>query len=206
MANLISSEGLMADLTFDERLFLWLNFDGGAVMDAVMETVSGTAMWIPLYAFILYAVWRRYGWRSVLTFLLCLVLAMGVADMLCGIFKHTGMLKSVWADFPARHRPMFHSAVRDLAHVPSYAHGPYGTVSSHAATVVAMAVMSAAAVGRRWYAWFIAAVVLLICYSRIYLACHFPQDLALGAVVGAISGVAIYFLWKKLDAVVEKLR
>lgn len=194
------------DLTLNERLFVWLNFDGGVAMDIVMETISGTAMWIPLYCFILYAVWRRYGWRGVLTFALCLVLAMGVADMLCGIFKHSGLLKNLWADFPARHRPMFHSAVRDLAHVPSYAHGPYGTVSAHAATVAAMALMSALAIGRRWYTWFIVAVTLLICYSRIYLACHFPLDLALGVAVGVVSGGGMYILWKKLAAVVEKLR
>ncbi|MBQ5752897.1 MAG: phosphatase PAP2 family protein [Alistipes sp.] len=194
------------DLTLNERLFVWLNFDGGVAMDIVMETISGAAMWIPLYCFILYAVWHRYGWRGVLTFALCLVLAMGVADMLCGIFKHSGLLKNLWADFPARHRPMFHSAVRDLAHVPSYAHGPYGTVSAHAATVAAMALMSALAIGRRWYTWFIVAVTLLICYSRIYLACHFPLDLALGVAVGVVSGGGMYILWKKLAAVVEKLR
>ncbi len=194
------------DLTLNERLFVWLNFDGGVAMDIVMETISGAAMWIPLYCFILYVVWHRYGWRGVLTFALCLVLAMGVADMLCGIFKHSGLLKNLWADFPARHRPMFHSAVRDLAHVPSYAHGPYGTVSAHAATVAAMALMSALAIGRRWYTWFIVAVTLLICYSRIYLACHFPLDLALGVAVGVVSGGGMYILWKKLAAVVEKLR
>lgn len=193
-------------LTLNEQLFVWLNFDGGAAMDAVMGAISGATMWIPLYLFIIYAVWRRYGWRGALTFVICLVLAMGVADMLCGIFKHTGLLKDLWADFPARHRPMFHSAVRDVAHVPSYAHGPYGTVSSHAATVAAMALMSALAIGRRWYGWFIVAVTLLICYSRIYLACHFPSDLALGVAVGAISGGGIYILWKKLNAAVEKLR
>ncbi len=189
----------MNELNIDERLFLWLNFDGGAVLDSIMSAISGVVMWLPLYLFIAWAVLRKYGWKSLIAFLVCLALAMGFADMLCGIFKHTGLLKSVWADFPARHRPMFDIAVRDLAHVVSYAHGPYGTVSAHAATTAAMAVLSALVLRKRWYSLTIAFIVLLISYSRIYLACHFPQDILLGLAVGLISGGAMYLLWRKLD-------
>lgn len=189
----------MTDFSFDERLFLWLNFDGGAILDSIMSAISGVALWIPLYLYIAWAVLRKYGWKSMLAFLVCLALAMGIADMLCGIFKHTGMLKDLWADFPARNRPMFDVAVRDLAHVVSYAHGPYGTVSAHAATTAAMAILSALVLRKRWYSWTIAFIVLLISYSRIYLACHFPQDIALGLAVGLISGGAMYLLWRKLD-------
>ena len=185
--------------TFDHKLYLWLNFDGGVVMDTLMELVSGWLIWIPLYLAIFWVVLRRFGWRTMLAFIICLALAMGLADMLCGIFKHTGLLKSVWVDFPARHRPMFDIAVRDLAHIVSYAHGPYGTVSAHAATTAAMAVLSALVLRKRWYSLTIAFIVLLISYSRIYLACHFPQDILLGLAVGLISGGAMYLLWRKLD-------
>lgn len=193
----------MNELNFDERLFLLLNFDGGEFLDALMSAISGAVMWIPLYLFIAWMVQRKYGWKSLVAFVVCLVLAMGISDMLCGIFKHTGLLKNLWADFPARHRPMFDVAVRDLAHVVSYRHGPFGTVSAHAATTAAMGVLSALAIGKRWYSWAIALIVLLISYSRIYLACHFPQDIALGLVVGAISGGAMYLLWRKLDFILK---
>ena len=188
--------------TFDHNLFLWLNFDGGKVMDSVMEIISGTLMWIPLYLFIIAWAFYKYGWKSAIAFVVCLILAIGLADMLCGIFKHTGLLKDLWASFPVRHRPMFDSAVRDLAHVPSYAHGPYGTVSAHAATVVALAWVSALMIRRRWYDWLIAVSVVLICYSRIYLACHFPMDLLLGTIVGTVTGVAMYFLWRKISSII----
>ena len=189
--------------TFDHDLFLWLNFDGGKAMDFIMSTVSGTLMWLPLYAFIIYWAFRHKGWKSALVFVLCIALAIGLADVLAGIFKHQGLLKDVWESFPVRHRPMFDSAVRDLAHVPSYAHGPYGTVSAHAATVVALAWVSGLMIRHKWYDWFIAVVVLLICYSRIYLACHFPMDILLGSIVGTITGVAMYYLWRKLDTILK---
>ena len=193
----------MNTLTFDERLFLWLNFDGGAVMDRVMSAISGVWLWIPLYLFILWAVLRKYGWKSMLAFIVCLALAMGLSDMLCGIFKHTGLLKGLLPDFPVRHRPMFDIDVRELAHVVSYRHGPYGTVSAHAATNAAMALLSALAIRRRWYNIAIVAITLVISYSRIYLACHFPQDIVLGLAVGAISGWMMYLLWRKLDILLK---
>ena len=194
---------MMENFSFDERLFLWLNFDGGAVMDRVMSAISGVWLWMPLYLFILWAVLRKYGWKSMLAFIVCLALAMGLSDMLCGIFKHTGLLKGLLPDFPVRHRPMFDINVRELAHVVSYRHGPYGTVSAHAATNAAMALLSALAIRRRWYNIAIIAITLIISYSRIYLACHFPQDIVLGLAVGAISGWLMYLLWRKLDILLK---
>lgn len=193
----------MENFNFDERLFLLLNFDGGAALDSVMSAISGAVMWIPLYLFIAWMILRKYGWKSLIAFIICLALAMGISDMLCGVFKHTGLLKNLWANFPARHRPMFDVAVRDLAHVVSYAHGPFGTVSAHAATTAAMGVLSALVIRQKWYSWAIAFIVLLISYSRIYLACHFPQDIALGLAVGAISGGVMYLLWRKLDFILK---
>ena len=190
--------------TFDHDLFLWLNFDGGAFMDKLMTTISGTWMWIPMYLFIFWLVWRKEGWKGLIAFIICLALAMGLADMLCGIFKHSGLLKHLWESFPVRHRPMFDSAVRDMCHVVSYRHGAYGTVSAHAATTCALAVISSLVIRRKWFAWAMSGVVLLISYSRIYLACHFPMDIVLGLVVGAVTGVAMWLLWRKLTEILRK--
>ena len=91
--------------TFDHDLFLLLNFDGGKAMDFIMETISGTFMWIPLYLFILAFVWYKFGWQRALGFVVCLALAIGFSDIICGIFKHSGPLKHLWESFPVRLRP-----------------------------------------------------------------------------------------------------
>lgn len=189
--------------TFDHPLFLALNFDGGEFMDKVMTAVSGTAMWIPLYLLIFAWIWYKYGWKNCMAFVVCLAVAMGLADMFCGIFKHSGLLKHLWESFPPRPRPMFAEELRGMVHVVSYRHGPYGTVSSHAATVAALAVLSSLAIRKTWFSLTMAAITLLICYSRIYLACHYPVDLALGLAVGAVSGTIMYFLYKKLAEVLK---
>ena len=191
--------------TFDHDLFLWLNFDGGPVMDTIMKTVSGITMWIPLYLLIIYLVWRKLGWQRTLGFILCLALAIGFSDIICGIFKHTGPLKNLWPSLPGRPRPMCTEELKGLIHtLQNPTKVVYGTVSAHAATTVALACMSALAIGKKWYNWVIAISVVLICYSRIYLAKHFPMDILFGAIVGTILGLSIFFLWKKFDKVIEK--
>lgn len=172
--------------TWDYPLFEMLNFDGGATLDSLMSAISGIVMWIPLYLLILYMVWRRWSWRGVVALILAIALALGLADLLAGIFKHSGPLKGLWPDFPARLRPMFSEGLSDV-NIPSTNHGRYGTVSAHAATIVSLSIISAYAIHRRWFSWLIAMVAIAICYSRIYLACHFPQDILLGAALGVVT-------------------
>lgn len=184
--------------TFDHPLFLWLNFDGGALLDQIMLGVSTPAVWSWLYLLILYIVWRSYGWRGVLIFLVAAGGAVVLGDMIAGIFKHTGLLKNLWPSFPARLRPMYTPELEGLVSNILRQGGQYGTVSGHAATMTAMAVLSIAAVRRGWFTWLMTAVVLLVCYSRIYLAYHFPIDIALGVVTGLVSGAAMLLLYRWL--------
>lgn len=177
----------MSGTTWDITLFEALNFDGGHLFDMFMKLVSGMAMWTPLYILIIYMVWRRYTWYGVAVFIMSVAVAMGMADIVAGIFKHSGLLKDVWPDFPVRLRPMFNPLVEDV-HVVSFKHGLYGTVSAHAATIVSLALLSSYVIRRRWFTIMMVVVALLICYSRIYLACHFPQDILIGALLGLLAG------------------
>ena len=187
----------MNHTTWDYPLFEMLNFDGGATLDSLMSAISGIVMWIPLYLLILYMVWRRWSWRGVVALILAVALALGLADLLAGIFKHSGPLKNLWPDFPARLRPMFSEGLSDV-NIPSTNHGRYGTVSAHAATIVSLSIISAYAIHRRWFSWLIALVAIAICYSRIYLACHFPQDILLGAALGVVTATLGILLFRAI--------
>lgn len=212
--------------TFDHDLFLALNFDGGPAWDRAMLTLSGTAVWLPLYAAIAWLVWRRDGWRGLALFVLLMGCAVALADMAAGIFKHNGLLGGLLPDFEPRWRPMFTPSLEGLdiapdslrtlrrlapdalaaagyasdwqVHVPVEAvSGRYGTVSAHAATAVALATLAAATIRRRWFTFLVLLYALAICYSRIYLAKHFPMDLAWGALVGLALGYGAYGLYRR---------
>ncbi len=168
------------------------------MLDKIMLGISTPTMWAWFYALILYMVWRTYGWRGLLIFLLAAAAAIGLGDMISGIFKHTGMLKNLWAEFPARLRPMYTPELEGLVSNILKKGGQYGTVSGHAATIAAMATIAIPTIARRWFAWMMIVVVLLICYSRIYLAYHFPVDIALGLITGVLSGGAMLFVCRAL--------
>ena len=211
----------------DHNLFLALNFDGGPFMDRLMLTVSGTAMWLPLYALILWLVWRRSGWRGVIVFTVLMIAALALADMVSGMFKSNGVLGGLLPGFEPRWRPMFTPSLEGLeiapdslralrmagtpgdwtVHVPVEAvSGRYGTVSAHAATIVALTVLSAAAIRRRWFTALMLFCTVLICYSRIYLGKHFPMDLVWGTLVGAALGWAAYLAYRTLSCQKKELR
>ena len=212
---------------FDHQLFLDLNFDGSPCMDRLMLTVSGTAMWLPLYALILWLVWRRGGWRGVIVFTVLMIAALVLADMVSGMFKSNGVLGGLLPGFEPRWRPMFTPSLEGLeiapdslralrmagtpgdwtVHVPVEAvSGRYGTVSAHAATIVALTVLSAAAIRRRWFTALMLFCTVLICYSRIYLGKHFPMDLVWGTLVGAALGWAAYLAYRTLSCQKKELQ
>ena len=184
--------------TFDYPLFLLLNFDGGPVMDTLMKVISTPASWAWLYILILWLVWRKSGWRGALLFLVLVAAAVGLSDLIAGIFKHSGLLKNLWPSFPARLRPMYTPELEGQVHVVKQG-GMYGTVSAHAATMVSMAVLAIGTIGRRWFTWLMVASVVVICYSRIYMAYHFPMDIALGAMVGLVAGGSMLALYRALE-------
>jgi len=166
-------------------------------------------------------------WRRLLVFALLLGATLGLSDMIAGIFKANGLLGDLLPNFQPRWRPMFTPALEGLdiapdslrrlrglapdalaaagivrdwqVHVPVEAvSGRFGTVSAHAATIVALAVLSAGAVRRRWFTTLMVFCTVLICYSRIYLAKHFPLDLLWGALTGLVLGFAALRGYRRL--------
>lgn len=187
----------MNDIRWDWSLFEALNFDGPAWLDSAMIAISGIKMWIPLYILIIYMVWRNYGWRAVVALLAALLVAIGLSDIIAGVFKHQGVLANVLPEFPVRLRPM-HSEGLDFVANGYYTGNIYGTVSAHTSTIVAISIISIYSVRRRWFSVVMPCVALLICYSRIYLACHFPQDILLGACLGVGAGFLGIWLYKSV--------
>jgi undecaprenyl-diphosphatase len=187
----------MNSITWDWALFEALNFDGPEWLDTLMQLASGIKVWTPLYLLIIYMVWRRYSWRGLLALLLALGVAIGFADIISGVFKQQGLLGGLWPEFPARLRPMYTDGVE--AFTNGYGRAALnGSVSGHAATIVAIALLSSLVIGKRWFTLVIGFVALLVCYSRIYLACHFPQDILLGTLLGLLSALIGWYLFKLL--------
>ena len=193
----------MGSITWDWTLFELLNFDGPAALDYVLRLVSGIKLWVPLYILIIYIVWRNMGWKGVVALIVAMAVAIGFADIIAGVFKHQGPLKDLWASFPARPRPMHTEGLE--AYTNGYGNaGLNGSVSAHAATITAIAIIASKVVGRRWMTILLGVVAIVVCYSRIYFACHFPQDILLGALLGILSSVVGLSIFYRLRALLGK--
>lgn len=189
--------------TLDHNLFLALNFDGGALLDWLMLTASGKLTWVPLYLLILWLVWRRYGWRNLLIFLLLAILGVVLTDLVAGIFKHSGPLKGLLPNLEPRLRPMYTPELEGLIHVIRQG-GQYGTISAHAATTCSVALLGSWVVRERWFTLLAILWVLLVSYSRIYLAYHFPLDILYGLLLGTAAGLLTMGLFKRFATPLQR--
>jgi len=176
-------------LEIDRQLLLLLNFDGGGALDSVFWFASRKAVWIPLYALIIWLMYRKAGWRRTLLAVAMIALAVVLTDQIANIFKYN----------TPKLRPTHTDAISHMVHtVNGYRGGLYGTVSAHAATTLSIAAISACIIGSRTYTVLIFMWVIFVSYSRIYLGVHFPMDILLGFIDGAVVSAVMILLQKYL--------
>jgi undecaprenyl-diphosphatase len=82
--------------------------------------------------------------------------------------------------------------------------GLYGFISSHAANSVGVAVFLALLFRNRFFSVAIALWAFLTGYSRIYLGVHFPGDVLVGSIVGAMIGWGVFYLYNRLRLLLHK--
>jgi hypothetical protein len=75
--------------SLDHSATLFLNFDGGVLLDRFMWFASEKFTWLPLYLLLLWFVARKWGWRYMLVVFVAVVLGVGLSDQICNFFKET---------------------------------------------------------------------------------------------------------------------
>src|SRR5260221_137473 len=167
-------------IELDKKLFLFLNSLHHPFLDPAMFYLTKTFFWLPLYAFLIFLVFKKYkqqGWY--------VLLGAGLT-----IFLANEITSSLMKPFFARLRPSHEPTLSGLVHlVNDYRGGLYGFASSHAANTfgTALFVWLMLKPFYRWMVWIFLWAALMT-YTRIYLGVHYPGDILVGAVVGLGSG------------------
>ena len=175
-------------IQFDRELFLSLNGFHNQFFDFVMYWLSDKVIWIPLYLFFIWLIYKKYPtnwWKILLSLFLCIA----IADQLS-----VHAFKNVFQRLRPSHNPDFEGLIYILN---NHKGGMYGFVSSHAANMFALAGFLTS-IFKQHYKWFGPSIFIwasLIAYSRIYLGVHYPADVICGALLGfSLSQIGIFLL------------
>ncbi len=167
--------------TLDENLLLYLNAQHNSFFDQLMWLFSDRFFWIPLYAWFLWLMYKKYPkhyWKVIVTIVLMIV----ASDQLCNLAKVNVM----------RLRPSQEPHLHALVHIVNdYRGGMYGFYSGHASNAFAVAffMITAITAKRKYLIPVCLAYAILTAYSRIYLGVHYPGDILTGAIIGTILGI-----------------
>jgi len=174
-------------LSIDTDLFLYLNSFHNSFFDIIMKYVSAKLPWGPLYAVVIFFIFKKFKLKKGLIVFLLIVLAITLADQ-----SSVRLFKNVFQ----RLRPCFNSDIENIVHYLSLPGGKYGFVSSHAANSFAFAVFSLLIFKNKSYTIFIIIWAFIVSYSRIYLGVHYPLDILGGAILGSFISILIFSLVK----------
>lgn len=173
----------------DTNLLIFINSGHTPFLDSVWFYVSKFYISIPIYAWIIFLLFKKFSYKQAFLLLLLMILTVVVADKISVIgFKNVFM----------RYRPTHHEELKHIVHiVNNYRGGLYGFVSSHAANTFSFAIVASCIFQRKAISIIVILWAVLVSYSRIYLAAHYPADIACGAILGTTVAIIAYYTLAK---------
>ncbi|MBN2280114.1 MAG: phosphatase PAP2 family protein [Candidatus Marinimicrobia bacterium] len=176
-------------LQLDQELLLYFNSFTSPLFDNIFWLITSKSIWIPMYAMLLYAIFKSQGIKGFIT-----LLFIGLMVLLCDQIS-TNVFKEGFERFRPSHEPALEGLV-DL--INGKKGGKFGFVSSHATNSFGLAVFSLLLFRFNWYTLFILFWATLNSYSRIYMGVHYPGDILGGLLLGSLIAWFVYWLYKKV--------
>jgi undecaprenyl-diphosphatase len=167
-------------IEWDKKALIFMNSFHSPVLDPLMFLITKTTFWIPLYAFLIFLLFRNYK-QDTWFILIGVVITILLSDQIT-----SSLMKPLFA----RLRPSHDPTIQNILHlVNDYRGGLYGFASSHASNSFATAIFVWLAL-KPFYRWvgLIFLWAFIMTYTRIYLGVHFPGDILVGALVGLVCG------------------
>lgn len=171
----------------DQQLLLTLNGLHTPFWDNFMWLVSAKLTWVPLYAALLFVLYKNFNLRTTLFFLVAIALTIVYADQICA---------SLIRPFVERMRPSNpNNPLSEFVHIVNGKRGGrYGFPSCHASNSFGLAFILMLLLRQKPLTLFMFGWAILNSYSRTYLGVHYPGDLFVGMLVGLSGSLLIYYL------------
>ena len=173
---------------FDKELLLLLNGSDSLFLDYLVMTLTNARTWIPLYISLFYVVLKS---NNTVRDILMVVAAAGLCVLLAGTIDDM-----IVKPFVARWRPTHDPEIGMLVDiVDGYRGGNYGFFSAHASNTFSIALFFSLLMRRRPFVIAMIAYSLINCWTRLYLGVHYPGDITVGLIWGALVGYGVYRLY-----------
>ena len=165
------------------------------MLDTIAVTATKTSTWIPLGIVLLYVLIRMKNWKNALLVILCVAIAITLADQMA-----SGIFKPLVARLRPSHNPELQGVI-DL--VGDYRGGRYGFFSSHAANTCAVAVFLSLLFRKRIFTIAICSWAMVNSWTRLYLGVHYVGDIMVGLIWGTLVGWIVFRLYRFLTLKVK---
>jgi len=174
-------------LQYDQELFLFLNNLGNSNWDGFWLVVTNKLTFIPLYAILLFLVYKHLGLKALVITVVVVALMITFTDQITNLFKYV---------IAKRPRPCREEGLQEVMRYIAPRCGRYGFFSGHSANSMAAAVFAGLLL-KNYYKKLIFILLFwsaLVAYSRIYVGVHYPLDIFCGMAFGAFAGFGFYRL------------
>lgn len=173
----------------DTELLIFLNNLGSEQWDGFWLALTNQFHWSPLFAFILFLIFRKFGWKNALLLVVFIAGLVAFSDQFTNFIKHSF----------GRLRPCNTEGVAESLRQFTYKPGGYSFYSGHASLSTTFSFFIILLFRKYYkYIFFLFIFPLLFGYSRIYLGVHYPLDVVTGFLAGLFWGFLFYQLQKKL--------
>ena len=173
----------------DRQLLGVFNGNHSAFFDTLMATLTAGPTWIPLYIALLYLVVKNNETITQIMVILCSV----ALCLFITVFVTEGVVKPM----VARPRPLVDPEWGYMWHVVGERKpNDFSFFSAHAANTFGIAVLLSLIIRNKVFTFFMVTWSLVNCYTRLYLAKHYPTDILAGLCFGALAGTLSYIVYR----------
>ena len=173
----------------DTALLIFLNNLGGEQWDGFWLALTNQFHWSPLFAFILFLLFKNFGWKHTLLLIVFIAGLVAFSDQFTNFIKYSF----------ERPRPCNTPGVAEQLRFFEYKPGGYSFYSGHASLSTTFIFFIYLLLRKHTkYVYLLFIFPILFGYSRIYLGVHYPLDITVGYLMGFFWGTLFYQLQKLL--------